>query len=123
MKIKKYRRKIMPRKPTPINELKNKNLTSENETEKNNENNTGEESEVENLSQMLASVLSYLSDEEIEEIDLEYLLNHTKGLREWWEHYLENNRKQIEKEIKQSLSSLSMKDLENIKKMISEKNP
>lgn len=113
----------MPRKPTPINELKNKNLTSKNETEKNNENNTGEESEVENLSQMLSSVLSYLSDEEIEEIDLEYLLNHTKGLREWWEHYLENNRKQIEKEIKQLLSSLSMKDLENIKKMINEKNP
>lgn len=50
----------MPRKPTPINELKNKNLTSKNETEKNNENNTGEESEVENLSQMLACFRSIL---------------------------------------------------------------
>jgi len=91
----------MPRKPTPINELKNKNSTSKNETDKNNENNTGEESEVENLSQMLASVLSYLSDEEIEEIDLEYLLNHTKGLREWWEHYL----KTIENKSRRKLNS------------------
>lgn len=40
---------------------------------------------------MLAAVLNYLSDEEVEEIDLEYLLNNTEGLREWWEQDCEKN--------------------------------
>lgn len=110
----------MPRKPTPINELKNKSPNGKSETAESSENNNNqtENSEVENLTRMLGSVLSYLSDEDIVEIDLEYLLNRTEGLREWWEQYRKNNRKQIEKEIIQSLNQLSLKDLEQIQKMI-----
>jgi len=35
------------------------------------------------LESLLASTLQYLSDDEVEEIDLEYLMEHTEGLREW----------------------------------------
>ena len=66
--------------------------------------------EVNHLNRMLASVLNYLSDVEVEEIDIEYLLNNTEGLREWWEQYLEKNRKQIEDEIKISLEKLPLKN-------------
>lgn len=77
--------------------------------------------EIRNLSRMLADVLNYLSDEEVEEIDIEFLLNNTEGLREWWDQYRESNRKQIEKEIQQSLGELSLKELESIRQQIKEK--
>lgn len=73
------------------------------------------------LSRMLGAVLTYLSDDDIEEIDIEYLLDHTDGLREWWEHYREQNRKQIEEEIKQSLKELSLEELERMRQQIKEK--
>jgi hypothetical protein len=69
---------------------------------------------------MLAAVLNYLLDEEVEEIDLEYLLNNTESLREWWEQYCEKNRKQIEDEIKISLEKLPLEELESIREKIKE---
>ncbi|MBT2690607.1 hypothetical protein J7I93_20845 [Bacillus sp. ISL-47] len=78
--------------------------------------------ELGNLNRMLAAVLEYLSDDEVEEIDIEYLLTHTEGLREWWDQYRENNKKQIEEEIKKSLGSLSLEELESIREQIKEKN-
>ncbi len=74
----------------------------------------GKNNEVENLNQMLAAVLNYLSDDEVEEIDIEYLLDHTEGLRDWWDQYRENNKKLVEEEIKKSLGDLSLKELETI---------
>ncbi|WP_042337983.1 hypothetical protein [Bacillus andreraoultii] len=112
----------MPRKPTPITELKNKNSTAKIEEETKQATADNETTAIDDLTRMLADVLTYLSDEEIEEIDIEYLLNHTVGLRAWWEDYCENNRKQIEKEIKQSLYQLSLKQLEHIQKMINDRN-
>jgi hypothetical protein len=73
---------------------------------------------ISNLNRMLAAVLNYLSDDEIEEIDIEYLLDHTEGLRDWWDKYREQNRKKIEDEIKQSLDDLSLEELENIREQI-----
>lgn len=77
--------------------------------------------EVENLNRMLATVLNYLSDDEVEEIDIEYLLDNTEGLREWWDKYRERNRKNIEEEIKKSLNALSLEELERIREQIKEK--
>ena len=74
--------------------------------------------EVDYLNRMLASVLNYLSNEEVEEIDIEYLLNNTEGLKEWWEQYREKNRKQIEDEIKISLEKLPLEELESIREKI-----
>lgn len=74
--------------------------------------------ELSNLNRMLAAVLNYLSDDEIEEIDIEYLLDHTEGLRDWWDKYREQNRKKIEEEIKKSLDELSLEELENIREQI-----
>lgn len=74
----------------------------------------GKNNEVENLNRMLAAVLNYLSDDEVEEIDIEYLLDHTEGLRDWWDQYRENNKKLVEEEIKKSLGDLSLKELETI---------
>ncbi|KHF39966.1 hypothetical protein [Halalkalibacter okhensis] len=79
------------------------------------------EEEIQKLNQWLAAVLNYLSDDEIEEIDIEYLLNNTEGLREWWDQYREKNRKKIEDEIKKSLGELSLEELENIREKIKEK--
>lgn len=76
------------------------------------------ENEVEKLNRLLAAVLNYLSDDEVEEIDIEYLLINTEGLREWWDEYRESNRKQIEEEIKNSLAELSLEELENIRQKI-----
>ncbi|MCU9614796.1 DUF4304 domain-containing protein [Caldibacillus lycopersici] len=98
----------MPRKVTPINETVDNEATAE----------IKEKSEVENLSRMLAEVLKYLSDDEVEVIDIEYLLNHTEGLKEWWEQYRENNRKEMEEEIKKSLSKLSLPVLEKLMEQI-----
>jgi hypothetical protein len=76
--------------------------------------------EIDHLNRMLAAVLTYLSDEEVEEIDIEYLLNNTEGLREWWDQYREKNRKQIEDEIKLSLANLPLEELESIREKIKE---
>lgn len=76
----------------------------------------------EKLERMLAAVLNYLSDDEIEEIDLEYLLANTKDLRQWWDQYREINKKQVEEEIKKSLSKLTLEELENIREQIKGKN-
>lgn len=72
----------------------------------------------EHLEEMLAAVLNYISDDEVEVIDIAYLLDNTKGLREWWDEYKEKNRKHIEEEIKNSLSDLSLEDLEKIREQI-----
>nr|WP_106783112.1 hypothetical protein [Lysinibacillus timonensis] len=77
--------------------------------------------DTENLSRMLASVLDYLSDEENEEIDIEFIYDNTEGLREWRNRYLERNRKQIEEEIKESLGELSFEELQKIREQIKEK--
>jgi hypothetical protein len=76
---------------------------------------------VENLNKMLGAVMRYISDDEIVEIDIEYLLNNTKGLRTWWNDYREKDRKRVEVEIKKSLSGLSLEELEKIHEQILEK--
>ncbi|WRP04548.1 hypothetical protein U9J35_11520 [Rossellomorea aquimaris] len=81
-----------------------------------------EKEKTEMLERMLAAVLNYLSDDEIEEIDLEYLLTNTKDLRMWWDQYREKNKKQVEDEIKKSLSKLTLEELESIREQIKEKN-
>jgi hypothetical protein len=78
--------------------------------------------ETEKLEEMLSSVLHYLSDDEIEEIDIEYLLTNTDNLREWWDSYREKNKKKLEDEIKKSLNRLSLEELENIWEQIKNKN-
>jgi hypothetical protein len=74
--------------------------------------------EIQQLQNMLAAVLNYLSDDEVEEIDMEYLLDHTEGLREFWNQYLEKNRQKVEEEIKKSLGDLPLEDLEKIREQI-----
>lgn len=101
----------MPRKSNHVNE----------ETEIDSPSNNEDEVGVEKLSHYLAAVLNYLSDDEVEEIDIEYLLKNTEGLREWWNQYRENNRKDIEEEIKKSLGDLSLEELESIREKIKEK--
>ncbi|MFV8829845.1 hypothetical protein [Alkalihalobacterium sp. APHAB7] len=101
----------MPRKPKPAEEG----------TEEVIENLEENGDEVGRLTRLLAAVLNYLSDDEVEEIDIEYLFNHTEGLREWWEQYRESNRKIIEDDIKNSLGELSLKELESIYEKIKEK--
>jgi hypothetical protein len=106
----------MPRKNTPAEETsedKVKELFPDNEKKNNNEE--------ENLQRMLGAVLNYLSDEEVVEIDIEYILDKTEGLRGWWDRYRESNRKHIEEEIKKSLGELSLKELEKIREQIKEK--
>ncbi|MDN4494349.1 hypothetical protein [Ureibacillus aquaedulcis] len=103
----------MPRKPTQTNE------DPENEKMENTPNNL--QSEIDNLSRMLAAVLDYLADEENEEIDIEYLFDKTEGLREWRKQHQEKNRKLIEEEIKKSLGDLSFEDLQKIREQIKEK--
>jgi hypothetical protein len=100
----------MPRKAAAENEMDELLPTSE----KNN-------GETENLTRMLAAVLSYLSDDNLEEIDIESLFNNTEGLRDWWEQYQEKNRKHIEDEIKTSLGELSLEELQKIREQIKDK--
>lgn len=110
----------MPRKAAPVVEV-----TDTDEEVETNEaqlpNNEKNDAEITDLNRMLATVLNYLSDEEVEEIDIEYLLNNTEGLRDWWDRYRESNRQQIEEEIKQSLSELSLTELEKIREQIKER--
>ncbi|MFS0634401.1 hypothetical protein AB1K84_00745 [Mesobacillus foraminis] len=105
----------MPRKPAGAAEESTKESAKE-DAEK--ETAGGNNQEIENLNTMLAAVLNYLSDDEVEEIDIEYLLDNTPGLRNWWDQYRERNRKHIEKEIKQSLGDLTLEDLEKIREQI-----
>ncbi|GAE24861.1 hypothetical protein JCM9140_821 [Halalkalibacter wakoensis JCM 9140] len=79
------------------------------------------EEEIHKLSEWLAAVLHYLADDEVEEIDIEYLLSNTEGLRNWWDQYRENNRKNIEEEIKQSLANLTLEQLESIHETVKAK--
>lgn len=105
----------MPRKSAQTNEA----------TDKENivhlPNNQQYKDEVGNLTRMLAAVLDYLSDEEVDEIDVQYILENTEGLQEWWNLYRESNRKLIEEEIKKSLGELSLGELQRIREQIKEK--
>lgn len=105
----------MPRKAVTVNEeLKMQANMPVGQNDKDQE-------EIKNLNRMLAAVLNYLSDDEVDEIDIEYLLNNTEGLKEWWDKYRERNKKQIEEEIVKSLGELSLKELETIRAKIKEK--
>ncbi len=73
------------------------------------------------LNRLLAAVMNYISDDEVEEIDVSYLLENTEGLKEWWDDYKESNRKVVEEEIKKSLNKLSLKELEQIREQIKDK--
>lgn len=106
----------MPRKPAQTNEVSDEEKIVH--LPKNQQN----KDEVDDLSRMLAAVLEYLSDEDVEEIDVEYILEKTEGLRNWWNQYRENNRKSIEAEIKDSLGDLSLEELQRIREQIKEKN-
>lgn len=78
--------------------------------------------EIEKLNHMLAAVLNYISDDEVEVIDIEYLLNNTEGLRDWWNQYRERNRKEIEEEISKALGDLSIEELEDLREKIKGKD-
>ncbi|QJX62109.1 hypothetical protein HLK66_10900 [Niallia circulans] len=101
----------MPRKDVEISE----------EVEKEQTNTKKKEGEEDKLNRMLAAVLEYISDDEVEEIDIDYILNQTEGLRDWWNQYREKNRKRMEKEIKESLGELSLEELEKIREQIKAK--
>ncbi|MFJ7747848.1 hypothetical protein [Peribacillus sp. NPDC097295] len=81
----------------------------------------GDENEVGRLNSLLGEVMRYLSDDNQEEIDIEYLLENTDGLREWWDQYRELDRKRIEDQIKNSLGELPVEDLELILEQIRNK--
>jgi len=104
----------MPRRSAQTNEADKENIFHL-------PNNQQNKDEVGNLSRMLAAVLDYLSDEEVEEIDVQYILENTEGLREWWNLYRESNRKLIEEEIRESLGELSLEELQRIREQIKEK--
>ncbi|AYV66226.1 MULTISPECIES: hypothetical protein [Niallia] len=101
----------MPRKDVEISE----------EVEKEQTNTKKKEGEEDKLNRMLAAVLEYISDDEVEEIDIDYILDQTEGLRDWWNQYREKNRKRMEKEIKESLGELSLEELEKIREQIKAK--
>lgn len=103
---------ILPRKPAAITEVQ------ENEMEEMEPVVNNKKDEIENLNRLLAAVLDYLSDDEVEVIDIEYLLENTEGLREWWNQYRERNRKKIEEEITKALGDLSIEELENLREKI-----
>ena len=105
----------MPRKTSVNNEVPD---TEENDLS---QNAPQKEDEVGKLTYMLGAVMNYLSDDELEELDIEYLLDETEGLREWWDRYRDSNKKQLEEEIKKSLGELSLKELEEILEKIKEK--
>ncbi|MFJ7638213.1 hypothetical protein ACQKIC_10570 [Peribacillus sp. NPDC046944] len=79
------------------------------------------ENEVTRLNRLLGAVMRYLSDDEQEEIDIEYLLENTDGLREWWDQYRELDRKRVEEKIKSSLAELPVEELELILEQIRNK--
>ncbi|SEM13030.1 hypothetical protein SAMN05192533_101132 [Mesobacillus persicus] len=110
----------MPRKTAQVEEVAEENTNEQLDQEQaiKGETNTDE---IASLNRMLGAVLTYLSDDEVEEIDIEFLLENTEGLREWWDKFRESNRKSIEEEIKQSLGELSLEELEQIREQIKEK--
>ncbi|OIJ14537.1 hypothetical protein BKP35_06575 [Anaerobacillus arseniciselenatis] len=103
----------MPRKVVQVGKRADKETEGLQSTTKD-----SKEEEITKLNRLLGAVLRYLSDDDVEEIDIEYLLKNTEGLREWWDQYRENNRKEIEEEIKKSLSELSLKELESIREKV-----
>ncbi|PFP24702.1 hypothetical protein COJ96_21930 [Bacillus sp. AFS073361] len=105
----------MPRKASLNNEVPDTEEIVVSQT------NQKKEDDIDKLSRMLGAVMSYLSDDELEELDIEYLLDDTEGLRDWWDQYRESNKKQLEEEIKESLGELSLKELEEIREKIKEK--
>ncbi|UII57131.1 hypothetical protein LS684_06730 [Cytobacillus spongiae] len=80
--------------------------------------NRNTDNEISKLNRFLGVVMEYISDDEIEEIDVEHLLDRTEGLRDWWNQYLEKNRVQLEEGIKNALSELSIEELQLIKDQI-----
>lgn len=112
----------MPRKSAVTNEEIEKETTEEKPEKDAKQITDKAAAEIEKLNGYLAAVLNYLSDDEVEVIDIEYLLNNTEGLQEWWDQYKEKNRKQIEEEIKKSLGELSMEELESIREKIKGKD-
>lgn len=84
-------------------------------------NNVSNENEIERLNRLLGAVMRYLSDDEQEEIDIEFLLENTEGLREWWDQFREINRSRVEEQIMHSLSELPVVDLESILEQIRNK--
>ncbi|HWL23765.1 MAG TPA: hypothetical protein VNR38_08450 [Ureibacillus sp.] len=76
---------------------------------------------IDDLTRMLAAVLNYLSDDENEVIDVEFIFDNTEGLRDWWNDYKEKNRQLIENEIKESLGELSIQELQQLRKQIKER--
>lgn len=103
---------ILPRKPAVSTEVQ------ENEMEEIEPVVNNKKDEIDDLNRLLAAVLDYLSDDEVEVIDIEYLLENTEGLREWWNQYRERNRKKIEEEITKALGDLSIEELENLREKI-----
>lgn len=83
--------------------------------------NVSNENEIERLNRLLGAVMRYLSDDEQEEIDIEFLLENTEGLREWWDQFREINRSRVEEQIMHSLSELPVEDLESILEQIRNK--
>lgn len=110
----------MPRKPAASNEYTEQ--PGEEVPLEDGDEVTKLKAEIQNLNRLLAAVLNYLSDDEVEVIDIEYLLQNTEGLQEWWDQYKEKNRKKIEEEIKKSLGNLSMEELESIREKIKGKD-
>lgn len=101
--------------------MSRKNIaTDEPETNALSSNEIMKEDELHKVNRLLAEVLKYLSNDEIEEIDIEYLFDNTEGLRDWWDQYREKNRKQIEEEIKKALKNLPLNELEKIQEQINE---
>lgn len=96
--------------------MSNQKVSTNNEKEKKGSvlDKKGKENEIARLNRLLAEVMRYLSDDEQEEIDIEYLLENTEGLREWWDQYRELDRKRVEEQIKNSLGELPVEDLELI---------
>ncbi|MFD9625450.1 hypothetical protein [Peribacillus muralis] len=80
------------------------------------------ETEIAQLNRLLGAVMKYLADDEQEEIDIEYLLENTEGLRDWWNEYRKLDRKRVEEEIKNSLTVLSLEELEAIREQIRTKD-
>ncbi len=76
--------------------------------------------EINQLKRMLGAVLEYLTNDDLEELDIEYLFDHTEGLREFWQNWREHNRKEIAEEIKHALDTLPFEELERIRQQIME---
>jgi len=107
----------MPRKSSQINQDEDHELVKEPIMP----DNLNGKDEIDHLNRMLGAVMEYLSDDELEELDVEFLLDQTEGLRKWWNQYRESNRKMLEEEIRKSLGTLTLKQLESIREQIKEK--